>query len=144
MRTPFTAHPKLWFLVPLLSFLGSGIPAHATGQCAYDRNSAIHYANLYANEPGNSGYYWFPGHDRAGNDCASFVSQCLIAGGLDVVSQANQNGFGYMLHAPPPVSGQNVRWLNQKHWRTGDFSCARNTPRRIPFSTDLFSPVRLQ
>jgi hypothetical protein len=43
----------------------------------------------------------------------------------------------------PPVSGQNVRWLNQKKRRIGDFSCARNTPKRMPFFTDSFSPVPL-
>ncbi len=47
----------------------------------YDRNKAIAYANKYALSK-NPEYYYFGG---IGGDCTNFISQCLQAGGFDMV-----------------------------------------------------------
>ncbi len=47
----------------------------------YDRQKAISYAEKYAFSP-NPKYYFF---DVIGGDCTNFVSQCLFAGGFEMV-----------------------------------------------------------
>ncbi len=46
----------------------------------YDRETAVEYAMNYANSPNTEQYTYKEGHD-----CANFVSQCLFAGGLNMI-----------------------------------------------------------
>jgi hypothetical protein len=86
MRSEF---PSLFLFVALCVILTGARSAYS-----YDRNAAVHYAELYWNAPNHdcgSTYiactpwsYWgqeacgYPSH---GGDCANFVSQCVLAGG---------------------------------------------------------------
>lgn len=53
---------------------------------AYDANKAIEYADRWCNDKNLDCYAWWS------HDCANFVSQCLIAGGIDLSANANSKG----------------------------------------------------
>jgi hypothetical protein len=57
----------------------------------YDRNAAVNYATQWCNDfnPQYTPWKWL----RA-RDCANFVSQCLKAGGLNLIDPCNQEGEG--------------------------------------------------
>lgn len=59
-------------------------------QFYYNRNAAVNYANTWCNKR-NPQYKKYT--DKRG-DCANFVSQCLIAGGLNLRDPCNPEGNG--------------------------------------------------
>ena len=56
---------------------------------AYDANKAIRYAQTYCKSY-NPNYIDY----RSQGDCANFVSQCLIAGGLNLRNCGGRDGKG--------------------------------------------------
>jgi hypothetical protein len=56
----------------------------------YNRNAAIGYANQWY----NSRNWRYNDFTSSGGDCANFVSQCLIAGGLSLYKGTNGLGYG--------------------------------------------------
>lgn len=56
----------------------------------YDRTGATGYADSYCNNS-NPDYHDYSGE---GGDCANFVSQCLIAGGINLWKGSDGNGSG--------------------------------------------------
>ena len=49
---------------------------------SYDRSAAVRYAKKYCNSFNPK----YKNYNPLGGDCANFVSQCLIAGGMNLVS----------------------------------------------------------
>jgi hypothetical protein len=94
MNTQFLTRTRTAFTAVAALAFSSGMPAHSA--CTYDRQSAVVYSNTWVGDH-NSGYMFFPGTDPQGNDCANFVSQCLIAGGLKVAQRAIADGHSAWL-----------------------------------------------
>jgi hypothetical protein len=70
-------------LLGMATFLSLQNPADAG--CTYNRQAAVSYSNTYAQEGSyNTGYQSF-----SPSDCANFVSQCLINGGINIERFAN-------------------------------------------------------
>lgn len=91
-------------LMVSVAFLGS-----LTGARAYDVSQATRYANKWWNSR-NSFF-----HDCGGLDCANFVSQCLIAGGIDLKDGPSYNIYGRHCivrcgDQPYPGLGENLEW----------------------------------
>lgn len=57
---------------------------------AYDRNSAVNYAHLWAYGR-NPAYY---NYEKIGGDCTNFVSQCIFAGSK--IMNYSENGWFYI------------------------------------------------
>jgi len=55
----------------------------------YSSEPAINYSDTWWAYPGNPDYIYYEG-----NNCANFVSQCLLAGGLDLSAGTDGNGAG--------------------------------------------------
>jgi len=75
-KTQLVSIIGLLFVMTL--FLGS--EAFAT----YNRSAGIHYASTWCKARNSQAYEAYP------SDCANFVSQCLIAGGLDLSNEAGR------------------------------------------------------
>ncbi len=54
----------------------------------YNRNKAVGYALKYALSP-NPEFRYFSSTLNAGGDCTNFISQCLLAGGAEMVYDNN-------------------------------------------------------
>jgi len=57
------------------------------GQTGYDVNKVLEYIHEYWEEPNPD----FPNYNGMGGDCACFVSQCLYAGGMQMVGSNASN-----------------------------------------------------
>ncbi len=71
----------------------------------YDRNAAIEYARKYALSK-NPAYYFFGG---IGGDCTNFVSQCLHAGGCEMIYK--ESGWFYSSPASRSPSWTGVEFF---------------------------------
>ncbi|MDI6916818.1 MAG: amidase domain-containing protein [Thermoplasmatales archaeon] len=70
-------------------------PLTSTPVMLYDRTATVAYADLYW-ETYNPDYGNYAG---VGGDCANFVSQCLITGGISLWRGSDGNGYGLKLYA---------------------------------------------
>jgi lysozyme len=67
-------------------------PLTSTPAMLYDRTATVAYADLHTNTTNyNPDYGNYAG---LGGDCANFVSQCLIAGGINLWMGSDGNGYG--------------------------------------------------
>lgn len=74
---------KIFLLISMLVVYLNGVTQ------VYDPAKAIEYANIWWNGRNTPLYQ---NYDDLGGDCAAFVSQCLIAGGIDLSEGTNGNG----------------------------------------------------
>jgi len=65
---------------------------------SYDRSKAVKYAKKYCNNY-NPKYH---NYNPEGGDCANFVSQCLIAGGMNLVQMCG-SGVAYGVGGTVPA-----------------------------------------
>ena len=79
---------------------------------AYNRDAAYNYAKKWWNSFNLSKY---KNYNPDGGDCANFVSQCLIAGGLNLVSMCG-SGDAWGLGGTVPNVGAMARCLKKNGW----------------------------
>jgi hypothetical protein len=93
------------------------------GNFNYNRNSAVNYATQWCNDfnPQYKDKYF-----RTDRDCAHFVSQCLIAGGLNLIDPCNQGRDG-LVGDPPRYRSVRylINFLQGIAEETTDPSCVR-------------------
>jgi len=82
---------------------------------AYDRDAAVTYADCWTvDDPNstlnNSDYPYYPG-----NDCANYVSQCLIAGGHDLSAGTDGHGTGVTSGCIPNCDNLHKHLVNYQH-----------------------------
>jgi hypothetical protein len=78
MKKPFSSVALLLILVFTLATMFGGAKEVAGASSSYDSEAAVNYAETWWN--GRNPVY----HDYGDYDCANFVSQCLVAGGLNL------------------------------------------------------------
>lgn len=96
---------------------------------AYNRNDAYAYAQQWAGNY-NPAYLQFSGD---GGDCANFVSQCLLAGGIPEKTNGNDNNpYNNMRWFYNGMSSANA-WKGSNSMRTWIYSAADTSYPRITF-----------
>jgi hypothetical protein len=116
----------------------------------YNRNAAVNYATQWCDE--FNPQYTPPNWDR-GRDCANFVSQCLKAGGLNLIDPCNPDREGLYGEPPRYRSVRELRdFLQCIAEETADPSCVRigdivifyegTTPRHAAIVTQV-NPIRV-
>ena len=78
---------------------------------AYNRQAAYNYAKKWWNRYNLADYY---NYNPDGGDCANFVSQCLIAGGLNLKSMCGSAAWG--VGGTVPNVGQMGECLRKNGW----------------------------
>jgi len=104
-------------ICPLNAFYYDEDPA---GNFNYNRKAVVNYATQWC-DTFNPQYEYI-----IGRDCANFVSQCLIAGGLNLIDPCNQEGEG--LFGDPPtyrLVKDLINFLQGIAEETTDPSCVR-------------------
>jgi len=105
----------------------------------YIRNAAVGYANQWYN-----GRNWrYNDFTSSGGDCANFVSQCLIAGGLSLYKGTNGLGYGIYpdIDRPSINSNGTIPYCDYLHLHLRDYQNTQityvtNTNASIPASID--------
>ena len=83
---------------------------------SYDRQAAINYAETWWNGRNTAKY-----HDYGDYDCANFVSQCLIAGGLDLSAGPGVDAWGCI----PSVTNLDY---NLRHYQNTQYQVGGSEP----------------
>ena len=119
----------------------------------YDRQAATDYANYWwdgrntmngeksqtsYNTTWGTPYYNYNG---LGGDCANFVSQCLIAGGLDLTLGANGNGLG--VDDNNCITGVYELVTHLKNYQRTEYYFSSNAAADVFSNTDAGDPVLL-
>lgn len=100
-------------------------PLTSTPAMLYDRTATVAYADLYW-ETYNPDYGNYAG---VGGDCANFVSQCLITGGISLWRGSDGTGYGLKLYANQSGTLINCDNLgtNLKNYQQTSYSFIENT-----------------
>ena len=86
-----------------------------TGYTLYDRDAAIAYAREWYNSANTSAYASFIGK---GGDCANFVSQCLVAGGIGMTSDWFSNRKEDWLYSL--ITNEKYMYSISSSWKCAD------------------------
>lgn len=78
----------------------------------YDVDAAVAYAEQWGGEGRNPAYY---DYSDDGGDCANFVSQCLIAGGLDLSAGPGYWAYDGYLPSIPSCTNLNANLVNTQN-----------------------------
>lgn len=101
---------KIFLLISMLVVYLNGVTQ------VYDPAKAIEYANIWWNGRNTPLYQ---NYDDLGGDCAAFVSQCLIAGGLDL--SKGTNGSGAYVKPDGVIAGVEQLVYHLKTYQDVDF-----------------------
>lgn len=103
----------------------------APGALAYDRSNVAEYANEWTEDDPNStlhnpDYPYYEGHD-----CANYVSQCLIAGGLDLSAGTDGLGTGVISDCIPNCDRLHTHLVDYQHVEHHQISTSESLPNNL-------------